>query len=198
MSTRVFLVRHASHDRLGRVLCGRMPGVTLSEAGLAEARETAGRLAQVGAAVVYASPLERTRQTAEAIAERCGAPMVVDEALVEVDFGEWAGADFETLAGDVRWRRWNEDRGRTCPPGGETLHEAQARIAGWLRRVADEHPDATVIGVSHSDIIKAGLAHVLGLPLHFYDRFDVDPASVSTVSAGDWGMKVHSINEAAR
>jgi broad specificity phosphatase PhoE len=199
LTTRILLVRHASHDRLGRVLCGRMPGVGLSEVGRTEAEHLATRLAgREGAAdpvsAVYTSPMQRARETAEPIASACRLPLAEDGDLTEIDFGTWTGQSFDQLAPDPLWTRWNTDRGRAFAPGGETMNAAQGRMGRWFDRMVERHPDGTVLGVGHADVIKAGLCLVLGLPLHFHDRFDVDPASVSVIVAGRWGMKVQSIN----
>jgi broad specificity phosphatase PhoE len=195
----VLLIRHASHGLLGRTLCGRSEGVQLSDAGRKEAAALADRLARGPTpTVVYASPQTRTRETAEYFAEACRAPLSVEERLDEVDFGEWTGMTFEALAPDRRWRRWNEDRGRARAPGGESLLDVQARMAAFLTVSAERHRGAVIAAVSHADVIKATLAYALGLPLHFYDRFEVSPASISTVVIGDWGLKVLSVNETMR
>lgn len=199
MTATVLLIRHASHDLLGRGLCGRSKAVQLSEGGRAEAAALAGRLARGPTlASVYASPQRRARETAEYLAEACHAPLSTEGRLDEVDFGEWTGAAFEALDPDPRWRRWNEDRGRASAPGGEDLLVVQSRTAAFLRLAAERHAHAVIAAVSHGDVIKATLAYALGLPLHFYDRFEVAPASVSVVAVGDWGLKVLSVNETMR
>lgn len=198
MTTTVFLVRHASHDRLGKTLCGRTPGVSLSEAGRREAAVLGERLAQKAVTALYTSPLERTRETAETIAGRLGLEPRADEDLQEIDFGDWTGKPFAELEGDPAWAAWNHARGLARPPGGESMLEAQARLRRWLDRARAAHPDGRVAAVSHGDPIKALLAHALGLSLDQHDRLEVSPASVSAVAAGDWGMKVLSMNEAAR
>ncbi|HEX5775602.1 MAG TPA: histidine phosphatase family protein, partial [Caulobacteraceae bacterium] len=131
MTTTVFLVRHAAHDRLGRVLCGRMAGVTLGDEGLAEAERVAGRLAGEGLAAVYASPLERAVATAQPIARAAGVQLRIDEGLNEIDFGDWNGAAFADLEGDERWAAWNRERRTARPPNGESMGEAKARVVGW-------------------------------------------------------------------
>lgn len=198
MTTTVFLVRHATHDRLGKVLAGRMEGVTLSDQGLAEAERLAQRLAGENLAAVYASPLERARQTAEPIAKAAHAELRIDEGIQELGFGDWEGAEFEALEDDPRWKLWNRDRTHARAPGGETMWEAQHRAVRWLEDAAREHPGRSIAAVSHADIIKALLAHAMGLPLDFINRFEVAPASLSVLIAGDWGLKVHSINEVCR
>ena len=198
MATTVFLVRHAAHDRVDRVLCGRMPGVGLGEDGLWQAEALARRFAEGGGAdAVWTSPVQRARETAEPIAGRLGLPARDSDALSEIDFGAWTGRRFDELRDDPRWRRWNEARASERPPGGESMAEAQARAMGELERARDEHPDGRVVLVSHGDVIKAVLAGVLGLSLDAHARFEIAPASVSALAVWDGGGKVLSMNESA-
>src|SRR5437588_811282 len=69
------LLRHGEHGLLGRVLAGRTPGVGLSERGRAEIAVVAERLVGEKIAALYASPLQRTRETAEIVAARLGLPL---------------------------------------------------------------------------------------------------------------------------
>ncbi|NEX92533.1 histidine phosphatase family protein [Caulobacter sp. 17J65-9] len=193
MTATVLLVRHASHDRLGRVLCGRMAGVILSDQGRREAQALGRRLADRELAAVYSSPLERTRETAEALAAPHGLTPELDPDLNEVDVGDWAGRAFDDLAGP-EWDRWNQARSGARAPGGEAMTEVQARVARALARLRDRHPGQTVAVVSHGDVIKAAVATALQLSLDGLQRFDIAPASVSTLVVGDWGMKVHDLN----
>jgi broad specificity phosphatase PhoE len=195
----VFLVRHAAHDRVDSVLCGRMPGVGLGEAGRRQAEALARRFAAAGGGgvdAVWTSPLQRARETAEPVAARIGLPVRVSGALCEIDFGAWTGQAFDALRDDPRWRRWNEARAGGRPPGGESMAEAQARAVGEVERARAEHPDGAVVLVSHGDVIKAVLAGVLGLSLDAHARFEISPASVSALAVWDGGGKVLSMNEA--
>jgi len=198
VTTTVFLVRHGSHDRLGRVLCGRMDGVTLSDVGRQESLAVAERLKGEGLAAVYSSPLERTRQTADPIAAAAGLPVRVDEALLEIDFGAWTGKAFEELRDDPEWACWNTARAVSRPPGGEAMVEVQARLRGWLDRTRAAHPEARIAAVTHADVIKALVAHILGFSLDQHDRLEISPGSVTALVAGDWGAKILSLNEANR
>jgi len=201
METIFILIRHGSHDRLGSVLCGRMAGVTLSRQGLAEADALADRLSGQHLTAVLSSPLERAVETATPIAERQGLPLTIEPALNELDLGAWSGKRFEELHRDPAWELWNRARSHGRPtPGdtpGESMAEAQTRIAALLDRLRRANPGGTLALVSHGDIIKAALAHAMGLPLDFHGRFEISPASRSVLIAGDWGLKVHSINEGA-
>ena len=197
MAATVFLVRHAAHDRVDRVLCGRMPGVGLGEAGRRQAEALARRFAGGGVDAVWTSPLQRARETAEPIAARLGLSARASDALCEIHFGAWTGQAFDALRDDPRWRRWNEARASGRPPGGEAMAEAQARAAGEVERARAEHPDGRVVLVSHGDVIKAVLAGVLGLSLDAHARFEISPGSVSALAVWPGGGKVLSMNEAA-
>lgn len=195
MTTTFHLVRHAAHDRVGTILCGRMPGVHLGAAGRAQAERLAVRFDNETIAGIHTSPLERAVETAEPIAVHLGQPLEICEDIAEIDFGAWSGTSFEALAQDPRWAAWNNARSNSRPLYGETMLEAQVRIVGALEQLRHRYSDRSVILVSHSDVIKAALLYHLGLPIDAYARFDIEPASISTLVVGDWGSKVLRLNE---
>jgi len=198
VTTTVFLVRHGSTDHLGHVISGRMDGVALNDAGRREVAAVAGRLRHERIGALYTSPLQRTRETAEAIGDALGLEPQADAALAEIDFGDWTGARFADLDGDPAWRRWNDERSAARAPNGETMAEVQDRLVRWIEAARARHPEGRVCAVSHADVIKALVAHVLGFSLDRHGALEVGPGSVSVLCAGDWGMKVLSVNEACR
>ncbi|SFP83446.1 histidine phosphatase family protein [Sphingomonas rubra] len=191
------LIRHAAHIHLDRIFSGRMAGVPLSEAGEAQAARLGRALAGTAIDLVAHSPLDRTRETAEAIAAaQNGAPaLVAVDDLIEIDLGEWTGRPLGSFDDEPAWTAWNARRGSARIPGGETMAEAQGRIVRALATLAAAHDGRTVAVVSHADMIRGAVAHVLGLPLDHLLRFDVDPASVSRLVWGDWGARMMSLNE---
>ncbi len=195
MTTTFLLIRHAAHIHLDRVFSGRMPEVPLSETGREQARRLATSLSPEPIGRVIASPLDRTRETAQAIADTHGLAVETDKSLREIDLGDWTGRTLDGFGDDPEWRAWNTQRGTARIPGGETMAEATGRIVGLLNRLAHEPADATIAIVSHSDMIRGAVAHVLGLPLDNLLRFDIHPASVTRVVWGDWGAKLTSLNE---
>lgn len=195
MSATIFLVRHAAHAELGKVLSGRRSDVALSSEGLDQAAIVGDLLGTVPIAAVYSSPRERAWYTARDIADPHELEVKVTEALDEIDFGEWAGKQFSDLEGDEHWQRWNEARSTARTPGGESMGEAIGRARSALEAIASDHDSETVVAVTHCDIIRGILAHYLGMPLDNLLRFDVDPASISTLELGRWGARVKSINE---
>jgi broad specificity phosphatase PhoE len=190
------LVRHAAQDDVGHVLAGRMPGVHLGRAGRAQAAELGQRLKREPIHAIHTSPRERTRETAEAIAAAAGLgqPEVVD-ALDEIDFGAWSGQSFDLLNDDPDFRRWNAIRSLARTPGGESMLDVQRRALLHMERVSAEAGERTIVLVSHADVIKAVVAHVLGLSADAWWRFEISPASVTRLVMADWGAKLIALNE---
>jgi probable phosphoglycerate mutase len=193
--SRIFLVRHGTHDSLGHRLCGRIPGIRLNESGRQQAEQLARRLQRELIVAVYASPLERAIETAEPIAAAHGLPLRNDPAINELDLGAWSGQSFTALRADPAWSRWNAARGHHRAPGGESMPEVMSRAAAWLETTVARHPDGAVVAVSHGDVIKAALAYVLGLSIDHHDRLEIDPGSTTTIDGGEWGFKAVRINE---
>ncbi|WP_375408815.1 histidine phosphatase family protein [uncultured Methylobacterium sp.] len=187
--SRVHLVRHASHGRLHKVLCGRMPGVALSEEGRIEAAALAARLRHTGVTAVLSSPRERALETAAPIAEALGLGVTVAEELDEIDFGAWTGRSFTELEADPLWTTWNTERAASRPPGGEGMGEAGARALGLLARL-----EGTSVAVSHGDVIRAVVLGILHLSPDAYDRLEVGPASVTTLDLWTGGGRLAALN----
>jgi probable phosphoglycerate mutase len=189
-----YLIRHAHNDYVDKAIAGWTPGVSLN----AEGREQAGRLAWkllgCGITRLYSSPLERALETAAPIAEALGLKVEVRDALGEIRYGEWTGKRFADLDRDPRWRIFNQYRSGTRPPGGETMLEAQVRIAGELECLRARHPDETIAAVSHADIIRAALVHYAGMPIDLYHRLAIDPASFSIVRLEPGGPRIQALN----
>lgn len=189
----ILLIRHAAHGHLGAILSGRTAGIPLSDEGRRQAEGLRAALGALPLDLVQSSPIQRARETAAGIAG--DRPIEIVEALDEIDFGDWTGRRFDSLEGDPEWTRWNTLRSQACPPGGESMVQAQQRALDHLRTAAARHPGQTVAMVTHCDVIRALVAGVLGLSLDHILRFDVDPASVTRVVAGEWGERLVSLNE---
>ena len=102
--TTLVLVRHAVTEQTGPLLTGRTPGVDLSEDGRRQAEALAERLADLPVAAVYASPIERTAQTAAAVAERHAVEVHALPGALEADYGEWTGGKLADLAKTDLWK----------------------------------------------------------------------------------------------
>jgi probable phosphomutase (TIGR03848 family) len=185
----VILVRHGrTSANVGGVLAGRTPGVRLDDTGVAQAERTAARLAPFPLAAVVSSPLERCRQTAQAIvrAQTAALRVATDRGLTECDYGDWQGRPLKELAKEPLWKVVQTQPSAATFPGGESLASMQARVVDAVRRrdaavEAERGPGAVWVAVSHGDLVKAVLADALGMHLDLFQRLHVDPASVSIV-----------------
>jgi len=163
----------------------------------------AGRIAalaegkQNGPVAVYASPLERTAETARPIAKSLGLRVRSDRGLIECDFGEWTGARLADLAKKPEWSTVQRYPSGFRFPGGESFLEMQTRMTSALSRLAALHPGQTVVAVSHADPIKAAVAQAAGTPLDLFQRLTVAPCSVSAIAYTGGGPIVLTVNSTA-
>ena len=183
----VFLVRHgevAANRRFAFI--GRRNEVLTSN-GVRQARALAETFKNQSVDRILSSPLERSVQTWEPIAEAVQLVLEEDIRLIEQSFGKWdglTGAEIAAQGADERHRllTWEQDPS-TAPPGGESLLSVQRRVVGLVEELVATNVNSVVL-ISHVSPIKALLCQVLGLSLEHVRRFFLDPASISIV---DWG-----------
>lgn len=197
--TLVLLVRHGQTPTTGKVLPGRAAGLRLADAGRAQADAVAERIADLQTderrvAAVYASPLERTRETAGPIARALGLRVRTSKGLLEADFGDWTGEELMRLSKLPEWRTVQRNPSGFRFPGGESFTEMQVRICSELERLRREHEGGVVVAVSHADPIKAAVAHALGTHLDLFQRIVVSPCSVSAILYTVEGPVVLAVN----
>ena len=184
--TCLYLIRHGANDlQESGILAGWIPGVHLSQEGRAQAEALAQRLNSVEIEAIYASPLDRTLETAEIIAAPHRLPVVVREKLGEVRFGRWDGQPLERLRRRRLWRAAQFAPSMVRFPGGESLREMQTRVVAELEDLRSQHHQQTIVIVSHADVIKAAVAFYIGLPLDMFQRLVVSPASLSVLELGN-------------
>ena len=195
--TEFLLIRHAENDWVSRGrLAGWTPGVHLNAHGRLQAQALAERLSATGLAAIYASPLERTMETAEAVASLSPNLAVQPlDGIGEVRFGKWEGRPLSSLRREPLWSAVQTFPSRVTFPGGETFRQAQARAVDDIEQLAARHPRQQVAVVSHSDVIKLILAHYLGLHLDLFQRIDVGPASLSVLHLDGSRPTVRCIND---
>jgi probable phosphomutase (TIGR03848 family) len=185
--TTIVLVRHATTAATGKRLGGWTPGVHLDDAGREQARAAGERLADLPLAAVYTSPLERTRETARAVARPHGLRARVRKGIGEVDYGDWTDQPLGQLRRRKLWATIQATPSRVTFPGGESIRGAQARAVDTVEALAAAHAGDTIVAVSHADVIKAVLAHYLGMHLDSFQRLVISPASASVLALPENG-----------
>jgi probable phosphoglycerate mutase len=180
--TLLLLVRHGQTPTTGLVLPGRAPGLHLSDSGRMQAERVAERLAGLPIDVIYSSPLERARETAEPTAVRKGLEVNLNQGLLECDFGEWTGAALADLYPLPQWQNVQHSPASFRFPGGENFQQMQSRIVEALEELCTIHAGGVLVCFSHADPIKAAVAHAVGTHLDLFQRIVVSPGSVSAIS----------------
>jgi probable phosphoglycerate mutase len=218
--TLVVLVRHGATETTGKVLPGRAPGLHLSDRGREQADAAAARVAalvarssggdkdgkkKVGAkangsdapkVALYASPLERTSETAAPIATALGVEVVHDDGLLELDMGEWTGLE---LAAARKRKEWNAIQRYPSSfrfPDGESFIDMQTRMVTTVERLRERHEGGLVVAVSHADPIRALVAHAMGTHLDLFQRIVVSPCSLTGIAYSSEGPTVLMVNAA--
>jgi alpha-ribazole phosphatase len=181
MADQLILIRHGD---LGDRCRGRYIGrtdATLSAEGRRQAAALVRPLARLSGALFLASPLRRTRETAE-IALGANQCFKVDENLREIDFGRWEGMNFAEITADdpAAVDRWAALDGDFTFPDGEAIANFRERIRAAADRVVAE-PCETVIFFAHGGVIRFLICHFLGLPDRNHLLFDIRPASISEI-----------------
>ncbi|MGH9068798.1 MAG: histidine phosphatase family protein [Acidimicrobiales bacterium] len=148
-------------------------------------------------AAVYASPMERARETAAPIAQTLGLRVQVERGLLECDFGDWTGAELKALAKLPEWQTVQRWPSGFRFPGGESFPEMQSRVLGAVGRLRVAHPGQTVVAVSHADPIKAAVADALGTHLDLFQRIVISPCSITAIAYGPTGPTVLAVNTTA-
>ena len=186
LMTTILLIRHAVNDfvKTGK-LAGWTEGVHLNEEGKAQAEALGLRLAGAPLQHIYASPIDRTMETAAAIAKHHRQLNVeLNRDIGEVHYGDWEGKKVSDLQRRKMWDVVQEYPSRAYFPNGETMRGAQVRIVDAIEALARKHPSQMIALVFHADLIKMALAHYLGMHLDVFQRIVVSPASISALQLG--------------
>jgi probable phosphoglycerate mutase len=194
-STLILLVRHGQTPTTGKILPGRAAGLHLAEAGTSQAHRVAERIAELPRVdAIYASPLERARETAAPIAKALKQRVKIDKGLLECDFGDWTGAELGKLMKLPEWSTVQKAPSTFRFPNGESFTEMQTRMVTALDKIRAAHPGGTVVCVSHADPIKAAVAHAMGTHLDLFQRIVIGTCSVSAIAYSSHGPIVLTVN----
>ncbi len=187
-ATLIIFVRHGKTPTTGTKLPGRAPNLHLSNEGKSQAETVAKEIENssssfLGSKVsaVYASPMERTQETAKPIAKTLNLRVRTLQGLNECDFGDWTGRRLRDLSKLKSWSIIQKQPSSFRFPNGESFTEMQNRMQKTVDKILERHPGETVVCVSHADPIKAILASAVGTPLDLFQRIVVGPCSTSVV-----------------
>ena len=187
-ATLIIFVRHGKTPTTGTKLPGRTPNLHLSDEGKSQAamiaqenKKSSNSFLGTKVSAVYASPMERTQETAKPIAKTLNLRLRTLQGLNECDFGDWTGRRLRDLSKLKSWSIIQKQPSSFRFPNGESFTEMQNRMLKTVDKILERHPGETVVCVSHADPIKAILASAVGTPLDLFQRILVGPCSASVV-----------------
>ena len=190
--TITLLLRHGATELSAERRFAGRGDIALTKDGIKQAGLAARKLAAApGVDVIVTSPLQRARRTAEAVAEATGAPLIVDDDLVEADFGEWEGltsprpASAGPTSSPPGWPRPTPRR-----PDGESFAMVAMRVLAAMDRLVDAHPHKRAVVVSHVTPIKTLICRALLAPPEAMFRMNLDVASLTRIDCFDNGSSL--------
>lgn len=188
MTTRLYLIRHGATPLSMEDRFAGAANVFLSEEGKAQAKRLASRLADDDVGVIYASPLDRTVETATIIGEPHGLTPILQDGLREISHGHWEGMtrkEVETSFQD-EYIAWEADPFTFAPEGGESGISVLARAMPVIREIVSNHKDKNIVVVSHKATIRLIISSLLGFDARGYrDRLDQAPACLNILDFKD-------------
>jgi probable phosphoglycerate mutase len=187
-TTRVFLVRHGATTLTAEDRFAGATDVELSDAGREQTRSLAHRLASEKITRVFASPLGRTVETAQILAEPHGLRVDTQDGLREISHGRWEQLTRREVEEQFpeEAAEWEKDPYTFAPVGGESGLAVTARALPVLIDIVREHAGECVLVVSHKATIRLLLSSLLGFdPRRYRDNLDLNPASLNIVDFKD-------------
>lgn len=188
--TTLFLIRHAQSDANAE---GRVQGwldSPLSEAGRQQAQALGERFRSTALSAVYASPLARAADTAQAIAAIHNLAVILDDRLKEYHMGRWTGlnrAEIEALSPGIDLEADHE----LAVPDGETAQNMRDRVEPFLREVVSRHAGQSIAIITHGGTLGMLVATMLGMPVMRRHPFSFGNTSVTEVThqRGHWRLR---------
>jgi broad specificity phosphatase PhoE len=182
MPTRVFLVRHGATSLTVEDRFAGSTDIPLSNEGRRQVASLAERLKGERIDAIYASPLQRTMETARILAAPHGVEPLAEPALREIDYGHWEGLSRSEVERtfEAEYAMWEEDPFTIAPAGGESGVNVLNRALPVVRRIVEEHRHRSVMVVSHKGTNRLLITSLLGFDMRGYrDRLDQSPAALS-------------------
>ncbi|MCP3856438.1 MAG: histidine phosphatase family protein [Actinomycetia bacterium] len=174
----LIIARHGRTESNARGLLLGRADPDLDSTGREQAGQLAASLERVDRIVT--SPLARTRQTAQAVADTFGLAAEVDERWIELDYGDWDERPISEISAGT-WAQWRADTDFR-PPGGETLAELGERVRQGAADLVDAAAERNILVVSHVSPIKAAVVWALGVGDEVTWRLFVGQASQTTLA----------------
>lgn len=188
MTTRLYLIRHGATPLSAEDKFSGAANVFLSDIGRSQAEHLAQRLKDDDLTAIYASPLDRTMETADIIAKHHNISPVARDGLREISHGHWEGLSRREVAEGFpdEYEAWESDPFTFAPKDGESGISVLARALPVIREIVVNHKDGNVVVVSHKATLRLIISSLLGFDARgFRDRLDQAPACLNILDFKD-------------
>ena len=181
---RIILLRHAhSIANESGILAGQLPGISLSKKGSQQAIDLVDRIGKVSFDSIRMSPMQRCQETLAPWLESAHSnglkKFILDEKLIEMNYGSWSGKKLSSLAKQPLWKIIQKTPSKVEFPQGERMTAMQKRAVASVEEAVLEKSKGTHLFVSHGDVIKAMVASLLKMKLDNFQSLVIDPASIT-------------------
>ena len=181
---RIILLRHAhSIANESGILAGQLPGISLSKKGIQQAIDLVDRIGKVSFDSIRMSPMQRCQETLAPWLESAHSNglkrFILDEKLIEMNYGSWSGKKLNSLAKQPLWKIIQKTPSKVEFPQGERMTAMQKRAVASVEEAVLEKSKGTHLFVSHGDVIKAMVASLLKMKLDNFQSLVIDPASIT-------------------
>ncbi len=196
-STRVCLIRHGvTASNRERRYMGRS-GEGLSADGRWQARQLALRMKDMPLAAIYASPLRRTKETAEIVAQPHALRVTAAPDFTELDLQRWEGL----TAADIQskdpheWTLWCSEPHRVRLEGIEALDDLSRRVRRGLERLLRQHSGESVAVVTHDGVVRVAVLVALGIGIEHYRSIPVDNTGLTVLETTPERTYLRALND---
>ena len=193
----IYLLRHGEtlYNADGNRYCG-ITDIGLTDKGYQQANLVKEQVRDIQFDAVYASPLQRAKITAEIASDNKN--VIIDERIIEADFGLWEGKTREEFVAENAelWNNWDADPSKHRAGGtGETGAEIVNRVDSFFQEIIKKHTSGNIMVVAHNGINRLYLAYKLGMPLRNYRKIAMENSSLSLISFDANGeLTLHKLN----
>jgi len=189
--TTFLLLRHAhSVANKAGILAGQLEGIGLSKDGIAQVNKLTSSFENLKIDRIISSPMQRCLETVEGIARSKRKRISIDERLIEMNYGSWSGKKLSKLSRMKDWKVIQTKPSAFRFPQGESFKELEERIESLLKDLSRKYPKETILIITHGDIVKIAASLTVGSGLNNFQKFAVDPCSLTTLS---WGSKARML-----
>ncbi|MEX0726135.1 MAG: histidine phosphatase family protein [Planctomycetaceae bacterium] len=170
-TTILYLIRHGAttaNEQLPYILQGCSVDLPLSPTGRQQAEDVGRLLRDRRIDGVYASRLQRARETAEQIAAPHGLSVETLAGIEECDVGRWERLDWESIRATFpeAYQQFQDSPYETPYLGGESYRHVFERAWPVLTGLLERHRGETIAVVSHNVVNRVILTELLGLDVH--------------------------------